>query len=100
MGEDAQQAFALTRLLGAGPQRGPEQPLVAAEHALSLPALPVYPPVPAALRLPPEAPHHLPAVARLGPLAPGAAAVERDHGAADAEEAGRLVVGLGVVGGV
>src|SRR4029453_10379114 len=100
MGQDAEQALALPSCFRARPQGGAQQPLVAAEDALRLPALPVDPPVPAALRLLAEAADHLPAVARLGPLPPGTTTVERDHRGTDAVEAGRLVVSLGVVGGV
>ena len=85
MGEHAEVTLALPGLLRFSPQGGPQQPLVSGEGTLRLPALPVDPPVATAARLLAEAPDHLPPVARLGPLAPPLAAVERDDGGAHAQ---------------
>jgi len=85
MGEHAQVTLALARRIRLAPQGRAEQPLVPREGALRLPALPVDAPVPAAPWLLAEAPDHLAAVARLGPLAPAVAPVQRDHRRADAQ---------------
>src|SRR2546421_9869635 len=84
MGQHAQVTLALAGRSGPGPQRRAEQALVPGEGALRLPALPVDAPVSAPLGLLAEPLHHLPAVARLGPLPPPVATVQRDHGGADA----------------
>src|SRR5262245_35226622 len=84
MSQHAEVTLALAGLVGLAPQGTAKHPLVPGEDALRLPALPVDPLVPAPLRLLAEPLHHLPPVARLGPLPPLAAAVERDHRRADA----------------
>lgn len=101
MGQYTEVTLALTRCLGPAPQRRAQEPLVPREGALRLPALPVDPAITALPWPAAETLFHLPAVARLGPLPPLVAAVERDYGRADAQLfAAEAVVLLAVEGGV
>ncbi len=101
MGQHAEVTFALSGGVGLAAQRRIQQPFVPREGALGLPALAVDPLMPAPLRLLAEALDHLPAVARLGPLAAPVAAVERDHGGADTQAlAAQPVVLLAIEGGI
>src|SRR6476659_6019730 len=79
MGQHAEVTLALAGSVGLAAQGRAEQPLVPGEGALGLPALSVDAPVPAAFGLLAEAPDHLAAVARPGPLPPPVAPVQRDH---------------------
>src|SRR5262249_22102574 len=93
MGEHTEVTLPLARRVGARPQGRPQPPLVPPEGASRLRRLAV-PPLG-------EAPPHLPAIFRLGPLPPGAAAVQRDHRRADQPLlAAEPMVVLGVIGGV
>src|SRR5205807_1737762 len=94
MGEHTEAALALAGRIRLAPQRRTQQPLMPREGALRLPALPVHPLVPAVLRLLPEASDHPPPVARLGPLPPPVAPVQRDHGRADAQLLPAVAVAL------
>jgi hypothetical protein len=94
MGENAEVTFALTGLIGLATQGRAEESLVPREGALGLPALAVDAPVPAALWLPAAAFDHLPTVARQRPLPALVAAVQRDHGGADAQLFAAVAVAL------
>src|SRR5947209_9885379 len=101
MGQHAEVAFAFTRGFRLAAERRVQQSLVPREGALRLPALPVDPLMPTPLRLLAETLDHLPAVARLGPLAALVAPVDRDDCGADTQIlAAQPVVLLAVEGRV
>ncbi len=84
MGQTARQDFFLLVRPLPRPRRRTEPPLLPREDALGLPALPVPPPpLPPSPPLP-RVPRHRGAVARLRPLPPLPAAVQREAGQPDA----------------
>lgn len=92
MSKDAQNGFAVLRIVVPGPQARAQEPLVAADGTFDLPTIPVEAPVEATL--------HLRTILGGGRLA-GPSGVQRDHGGPNAQllTAQPMVV-LGVVSGV
>lgn len=93
MSQNSEQALTFLSLVVSGSQGGAEQPLMSADHALDLPALPID-----AFE---EPPFHLPPILGFGPAASRVTSVQGDDRTANPQPlAAQAVVALAVIAGV